>query len=203
MNQSRLWTIGAVLLIFVLLAGTWFLGVAPQLSDAREADDAREQAISLNNVHRQTLAALQEEHERMDEIFAELTETQRVIPEFPDQAKFMAQVDGIASRTGVQVVVISFSLPMAYSVPGNADPETTASATRLAEGGFYVVPFTINVTGSATGVLSFVDALQSGDRLVLAHDVALSSESGTSSLTIVGQIFGLSSDTIRVAEPTS
>lgn len=203
MNQSRVWTVGAVLLIVALLAGTWFLGVAPRLSDARDADTAQEQAVSLNNIHRQTLAALQVDHERMDEILEELDYAHAIIPELPQQDEFVALVGEIARRSGVIVTDLSFTAAARYEAPDGASGEYLATATRLADGGFYVIPVTIEIEGSLNAVATFLGVIQSVERFVLPHDVQVLNEEGVGTMTIKGQLFGLSADTISAPEPTA
>ncbi|HRN28271.1 MAG TPA: hypothetical protein PK890_01005 [Terrimesophilobacter sp.] len=200
MNSSRLWTIGATLLIFALLAGTWFLGVAPRLTDARDANAAQTSARSMNDPHRATLAALQADHERMDEIQQELAEIQVAIPEYPEVSRFVAELATIATSTGVQVGTLTIGEPLSYIPPILSDPAATETAGTLATSGLYVVPVSVNVLGTHQSALNFVAALQQGHRLLLAHNVAIAeSEEGTT-VTIQAQIFGLSTETIPEPE---
>lgn len=204
MNQSRLWTVGAVLLIFGLLAGTWFLGVAPRLSEAGEADTARQQAESLNTLHRQTLAALQADFERLEEILDELAEAQTLVPEGQELSAFITEVGELAGRNGVQVTDISFESAAAYEVPDEAEGDYLATATRLAQGGYYVTPVRIDIAVSQrVSVVNFIHSLQTGERLILIHEAEFLSDGiglgGT--VSIKGQLFGLAPDIVPAPEP--
>ena len=204
MNQSRIWTVGAVLLIIGLLAGTWFLGVAPRLTDARDADSAHEQAISLNTMHRQTLAALQADHERLDEIVSELDEAHSVLPELPEVSRHIASLGALARQSGATVSDLTVSPPAAYVPSDDATGEYLAVATELANGGLYVVDVTITARGSESALLNFVAALQAGQRLMLVHDAQLLKEEDLGpSVSIRAQIFGFSVDSVVTPEPTA
>lgn len=200
MNQSRLWTIGAVILIIGLLAGTWFLGVAPRLSDARDADVALTQAVTLNNVHRQTLVALQADHERLDEIIAELDEAHSVIPEGPEPPSLLKNIDDIALSNGVTVVNVSFQSPAPYIAPDEAPDEFLTAANELIAAGLYVIPVSFEVEGSEAGLLGFISALQSNQRYFHVFQGAVLSEDGRGTLTVQAELFGISQSIVSDAE---
>lgn len=200
MNSSRLWTIAATLLIIAIIVGTWFLGVAPRLADARDANAAHASARSLNEMHRATLAALKAEHERADEIRAELAEIQVAVPEYPEVSRFVAELSAIARSTGAQVGTITVGEPLSYIPPVHADPDTAAAAGTLATSGLYVVPVSISVLGSNQAALDFVSTLQHGSRLLLAHNLTITQEDEGTAVTIQAQIFGLSTDTLPEPE---
>lgn len=203
MNRSRLWTVGAVLVIVALVAGSWFLGVAPRLADARNADQTREQAIALNDAHRQALQALEEQFERRDEIIAGLDKAHRVIPELPEKSEFIAQIAELALDSGVTTTVVTFAEPTAYVPPGGAPEDYTAASNELASGGLYTIPITLNAQGSELATLGFLNGLQLGDRLVMIHTAQFSAgaEGEEPSLTLAGYIFGLSATTVAQTEP--
>lgn len=192
MNQSRLWTIGATLLIVALLAGTWFLGVAPRLSDARDADTAREQAVTLNNMHRQTLAALQADHERKDEILAELAEAHSVVPETPEPTALLTSLDAMARQAGVRITNLSFQGAALYVTPDEAPAEFLSAANELVAAGLYVIPASIEATGSSASLLNFIAALQSNQRYLHVHQGQILTNDDGSTLTISAELFGIS-----------
>lgn len=202
MNQSRLWTLGAVLIGIALIAGTWFLGVSPRLNDANQANENREAAATVNDLHRQTLLKLKQEHERLDEIVAELDVRQLVIPEVPEIARFYTELAAAAGRASVSVTSVSFGEPTAYVPPALPD-ETVGVAGQLAESGLYIVPVTIEVKGGGSeSALNFIAALQHMPRYVLVQNVAVVMDSTGQSAIIQAQMFGLSADTIPQPEPT-
>lgn len=200
MNASRLWTIGATLLVFALIAGTWFLGIAPRLSDARDANVSHDTARSLNDMQRLTLAALQADHERIDEIQAELAEIQVAVPEYPEVSRFVDELTGIARSTGVQVATLTVGDPLSYISPVLSDPEAASTAGMLATSGLYVIPVSIGVIGNHQSALDFIAVLQQGSRLLLAHNIAISNGEDGTVVTIQAQIFGLSTETIPEPE---
>lgn len=201
MNQSRLWTIGAVLVVIGLLAGTWFIGIAPRLNDARDADTAREQAVTLNSAHRQTLAILQAEHERLDEIRAQLAEARSVIPEDAEHPALMASIDAIARQTGVTVASLALGKINSYEPPDEAPDDFLTTANELVTAGLFVQPLVMSAVGSDISLLNFIAALQANQRFILVHDAQLLSEEGRLSiLSINAEIFGLSELAANAAE---
>lgn len=200
MNQSRVWTIGAVLLIVALIVGTWFLGVAPRLGDARDADAAREQAVAVNNIHRQTLSDLKADFDRIDEIILELEEARSVVPDVPEVSGYVASLHGTARQTGATVQELSVALPVAYQPAADAAGEYLAAANELAAAGMFVIDLTVEATGSQTALLNFISALQAEQRLVLVHDAQLMEEEGGYRASIRAQMFGLSAATVETAD---
>lgn len=203
MNPSRLWTIAATLLIVAIVAGTWFLGVAPRLADARDANAAQASARSLNDMHRATLAALKADHERIDEIRAELEEIQVAIPEYPEVSRFVAELSAITAATGTTVSTLTVGEPTSYLPPTLSDPSASEKASSLATSGLYVIPVSVTVGGTHQSALNFVATLQQGSRLLLAHNVGIAKDEDGTVVTIQAQIFGVSTDTVPEPEPAT
>lgn len=196
MNQSRLWTLGAVLICIALIAGTWFLGVSPRLNDANQANVSRESAIALNNMHRETLQQLKQEHERLDEIVAEIELRQLVIPEDPEIARFYTEMASVASQASATVNSITLGQPTAYVPPAVPD-ETATIAGKLSESGLYIIPVSIEIEGGGSdSAFNFIAALQRMPRYILVQNVVVTVETGQSA-TIQAQIFGLNAATVQ------
>lgn len=191
MNQSRLWTIGAVLVIAALIAGTWLLGVSPRLAEASQADTELQSAQTLNNSHRRTLADLKAEAENLDDVTEKLDELQRVIPEKPEISAFIAEIESLARRTGVRITAVALNDPVPYIAPEFEDAELAAKANVATQNGLYVIPINVIAEGNGSALLNFTAALQGGTRFALVYGVSVALGDDGNSVTIQGQIFGL------------
>lgn len=198
MVTNRLWIIGTVVLIALMLAGTYFLAVAPLIaiagSNAAETAAVRTQ----NAAHEQTLADLKKKFENIQELRDQLKEVQESVPTTAAQSPLIDEIGDIAIANGVTVEVITFSDPVAY-VPGDStDPEVQAAAAGLASGNFLVIPVDLTVSGPANATLDFLRDLQHAKRLFLAYAATFEGSgddpsAGLGRVTITGQIFVLTS----------
>jgi len=201
MNQSRLWTIGAVLVIVALIGGTWLIGVSPRLAEAREADGSLQAAQTINSAHRETLADLKAEAEHLGDVTAQLEELQTVIPETPEISRFIAEIEALARLTDVRITAIALNEPVPYVPPEFDDARIAAASNTAAQNGLYVIPINVIAEGSESALLSFTAALQRGTRLVLVYGVSVGMDADGGSVTIQGQLFGLTG--IPPAEPVT
>jgi pantothenate kinase-related protein Tda10 len=67
MNKSRMWVIGAVLAMVVIIAGGWFIGIAPQLAIATSAKNERSNVMAANARNQILLAKLKRDYQNIDE----------------------------------------------------------------------------------------------------------------------------------------
>ena len=198
MVTNRLWIIGTVVLIALMLLGTYLLAVAPLVATTA-ANSAETAAVQTQNVaHEQTLKDLKEKFENIDELREKLKAVQEAVPPTPAQSPFIDEVGDIAIGNGVLVEKIVFSDPVAY-IPGDStDPEVQAAAAGLGSGNFLVIPVDVTVLGSSFATLDFLRDLQHGTRLYLAYAATFEGAGidptvDLARVTIKGQIFVLTS----------
>ncbi|MBX3099269.1 MAG: hypothetical protein KF761_06770 [Salinibacterium sp.] len=193
-GNNRLWKIGSVTVMIITLVAGWFLGAQPFL-DAAAKDDIERASIEAQNTAQQAeIARLVEENKNLDSITADYKTLQKSIPGSPSTASFIQGLDGLAASTGVQVTGITVSESQAYTVPLSAaaaqaaaqaaaetpTPESTeAPVATVATGyvaatdplitpaNFVGIRVGVDLKGSYQSVLTFVEGLQSGARLVL------------------------------------
>lgn len=208
MNTARLWTFGSILVIVALLLGTWFIGISPRLDEASAANDTRSTVAAQNAIHSINLASLKEQFENIDELRADLDTLRAAIPDEANLADLIGEVNALAGQTRVSVTSMAFAdaVPYAAIEDPNQDPQLLAAAGSVSPESFFAVPVQVAVNGTYADVMSFVRALQSGDRLFLVHDLALSSgvmsNEAVVDLNITGQVFVLL-DASDVKAPTT
>ena len=72
MTTTRWWSAGAVLVMAVLVALDWILGIDPRLAEARTADDERVGVEALNATYEQKLVELKQVDENLPALTKQL-----------------------------------------------------------------------------------------------------------------------------------
>jgi len=191
-GNNRLWVIGSVTVMIIVLVAGWLLGAQPFL-DAATKDDTERAVIEAQNVAQQAeIGRLAEENKDLAAIDSEYKGLQKSIPSSPNTAAFIQGLDGLAASTGVQVTGITVSESQAYTVPQSAEAaavptdtttpspaSTETPAPTIAVGyvaatdplitpaNFVGIKVGVELKGSYQAVLTFVNGLQTGKRLVL------------------------------------
>lgn len=197
MNSSRLWTLGSIIVIIGLIAGTWFVGISPQLAEAAKANTERAGVEQLNARHAITLESLKMQFEGIDELREQLTELQLAVPEADETASLLRQMQSFADSAGVIVTDLTLSSPERFAAPADtpADEELAAALGSVTPDNFLVISVEQTVAGTHAAVMNYVNALQTGQRAFLVHDVNLGSglPSGDTQVEVelTGQIFVL------------
>ena len=196
-NNNRLWTIGAVTVMIILLLAGWFLGAQPFLTAAAAADEERAGIDAQNAAQQAEIQRLTEENNNLPAVQDEYNALLASIPTSANSAAFIQGLDGLAAASGVQVIGITVSESVAYTVPASAAAAAdAAAAAETAEGSapaptpteapvvvptgsvaatsplitpsnFVGIRVGVDLKGGYQQVLSFVDGLQTGARLVL------------------------------------
>ena len=209
MDKNRLWIIGSVLLMAVVLSLGWFIGVAPQLAAVATADAQRAQVQTLNAQHQATLAQLKRDFAHLSVLKGQLADLSRSVPADSAMSAFVDEVNALAATTGVTVTGVSVADAKPYApvappaASGGATPTGTPSpspsspaatptptpsptavagmppitSSELDSKNFSSLAITLDVAGSYDQVLSFVDGIQSGERLFLVSGIT--TEPGT------------------------
>lgn len=121
MNMNRLWVLGAVLLIGIVAVLGWMLGIAPKLSEAREAKAQQETVETQNTDLEAQLVTLKEQFESIDDLRDELADLRESVPSGPDMPAFVGQLGTIAEKHRVSLTQITVSDAQPY-VPVIAAP---------------------------------------------------------------------------------
>lgn len=189
-SSNRLWVIGSVTLMLILLVAGWFLGAQTFLDSAARADQERIGIEAQNAAQQAEIVRLTDENKDISAITTEYKALQESIPASSNTAGFIQGLNDLASSNGVQVTGITVSESKAYTVPASAvvvpvDPEApapesteapaptipvgsvAATSPLITPANFVGIEVGVDLKGGYGQVLSFVKGLQSGARLVL------------------------------------
>ena len=115
----------AVLLFLVITAGWWFLFMAGKSSEISDFEDQtatariEESTLEARRNELQALAA------REGEYLLALGEIQKSIPQLPEGAAFIEDINRIAEETGVELLALSPNPPIASAIDGLFEISTT------------------------------------------------------------------------------
>lgn len=182
MKQSRMWTFGAIVVILAVVAGTWFLGISPRLSEATQANNDRENVETQNQLHEVKIASLIEQSKNLEPLRRELAELHLSVPSDADLPLLIGQINQLAQSSGVLVSQLVPGNPTVYTpveqpvAEGVEEPDAELSAARggVNPESFLIIPLSINVSGTYGQVMDFVNRLQTGPRLTLVYNLSMS-----------------------------
>lgn len=196
MDKNRLWIIGSVLVMVVVVVLGWLVGIQPQL-DAISADAEEQATVEVTNAgHAALLAKLKEDFKDIDKLNAELASLDASVPAGTEIPAFVDQLDALA--VGTQVILSGITVadaqpytpvtaPLAPVAGSGSTPTPAPSATsapvptagippvtnaKISADNFATIAVQITVKGDYTNVLNFVNGLQTGTRLFLVTGLA-------------------------------
>ena len=197
MSSNRLWVLGTILVVAVLLVGSWLLGIAPRLTEAAVANMDREAVAVQNAGHEATLAGLKLQFEDIELLEEQLAAVQVAMPNSAALPDLISQLNARAVTHGVVITSITVTDPIAY-IPGaltSTDPDLVAAALSVTGENFLGISVNMTVAGPYAQAMNFIADVQAGERLFLIHDLSLTEGimSGESAVVLntTGQVFVL------------
>lgn len=191
MTKIRLWVIGSLAMVVVLIGGGWLIEIAPQLAIASKANLDRRSAISYNNQNQILLAKLRKDYLNTDSIKNQLKTLRLSVPNSANIASFISELNLAATTDNVVIKSIQLSDAKPYTPiepPPSASRATGASSplinTKITPVNFVVIPLQILVTGNYDQVLKFIQGAQTGQRLFLVSTVSSGGSTVTPSVTV-------------------
>ncbi|GAB3121855.1 hypothetical protein [Glaciibacter psychrotolerans] len=194
MKSNRIWVLGSVVIMVVVLMVGWSFGVQPQLAATALANEDRAFASDQNVQHEITLVKLKKDFEGIDALKAERNTLMVSVPRLVEAPRFLNELDALAAANGVTLTGVTLDQPEAYlsTVPttspdaegaeaGSSSGEAVAPATpAVSEVGAppvtdpLITPTSmaslaveVTIRGSYDQILSFVNGLQTQGRLVM------------------------------------
>lgn len=170
-----MWMIVAGILAVAVLAMGWFVGVSPKLDELNDANDQRATVEQQNLVLASKLKELEEQFQKIDELKAELAESQLGLPPGDELSSFLGQLHKLEAASGVKLTKFSASDGQSYV----AAPDATGNPAITANN-FVAITIDLTVIGSRAQIIEFLSDLQNGDRLFLVTKVNLAQEANKS-----------------------
>lgn len=198
MNQARLWVIGAAVVAVLVLAGGYFLGVAPQLT-AIEAANAQTTSVEAQNaVLEASVASLEKEFATIDTAKADLATLRESVPGEAATSALLKDLNAYAAAAQVTITASKFGDGAPYApvaaapaadaqatesdskdadkAPAETPAEVTGAGTAptsslVTAENFVYIPVSLTVAGDYARVLDFVAEVQAGKRLLLVNGV--------------------------------
>ena len=213
MTTTRWWTAGAVLVMALLVALGWILGIAPRLAEAQAADDERVGVETLNATYEQTLVKLKQLDEDLPALTTQLDELEAALPPDAQVSTLLGQLNALAAESGIELTSITAGVPEKFGAAAEAaaalapvppveapapeegedaaavapDAETVAPAPE----NFVSVPISVEFTGDPVALLAFVEKVQYGTRLFLVEALDITYDGGGGKVKIDGFVYVL------------
>lgn len=201
MNSAsmRLWSFATVIVMIIVVALGWFLGISPKLAEAARVDSERAAVQGQNEIARALIAQLEDDSERVDELKDELAVLRAA---FPTQVEYDRAIEEFITSLLAQGLTLQ-NLSITEPTPSSAQvltadevaPEPPATgADVLPSGSLLLVSTTVTVEGSLSATLAFIDALQRSPRFAVIPTVTFSAEGveGLGGATITVNIYVIS-----------
>lgn len=182
--STRIWTFATVLVIIVVIALGWFLGVAPKLAEMTRYDSERVTVLAQNELSRTKLAQIEADFARLAEFEQELADLQAEFPEAPEYAD---AVDTFLRELVSERLVLD-SLVVREPVP--ADPTVVPDQFgQVPSGTLLQLNVDATVLGELPPTLAYIDALQESGRFTVVPRFTFSDgrdqEARSTTITIV------------------
>jgi hypothetical protein len=157
-QNNRLWLLGGVIAIIVIVAATFLLAIKPIYTDKSDLEgQAADQDIRLVELRRE-LADLQEKATNIATYTAERDTLKAALPEKYDITAYLRALQTSENAVSVDVGSVGVSIP-----------QTIKGATTV-----YAVPITLTITGTAATVTKALKRLQvTQSRAILITSVNL------------------------------
>jgi Tfp pilus assembly protein PilO len=213
MSKTRLWVLGALALMLVVVVGGWTLGISPVFSQISAADTQLAATQSSTQSSQAQLATLKVQYASISKFKKKLNALRLSIPETQSASVFINELSALGASSGVSLQNVTLASATLYAAaapdttaPANstnttATPAPTATAaatgttppaaTTTTSSGLVLIPVTITITGPLEATRLFTGAVQTGSRLFLVSNVNYSVTGGISDTTITGDIFTL------------
>jgi Tfp pilus assembly protein PilO len=169
--STRNWSIGGAVVIIVVVALGFFLGVQPQLQAAQIAQRDLADVEAQNDLKRLELEALKQQFAALPEVQAKLDAIRLSVPADASIETFTTQLAALVAAAGVTLQTFSTTSPIPFVASDQAAPLIPTEVDGLS---YVVVPFQLSAVGPREGLVSLVAAIQNGERLALVNRFAIS-----------------------------
>jgi Tfp pilus assembly protein PilO len=197
MEKNRIFLIGAVLAMAVIVLFGFLIGVQPQLAAAAAAQENAAAARAKNAASANVLAGLKRDYATLDVLKQQRDALRKAIPASTDMSSFIAEIHVLQVDHGVALTAFNVTDGQAYLPAKAATPATAPAATAVPASSagvtsknFTLMPIQLTVSGQNAKVLNFVHGLQTGTRLMLVTTLSISPVAAGSSSEVSASIGG-------------
>ncbi len=133
--SSTPWIMGAVILVIAIIAGGYFLGISPKLSEADEIRGNAEDVEASNGVLRTRISHLAVQAEDLEEARAYILALQEGIPAEWEQPALIDEISAAATNAGIFLANIEMADPLPLWAPAvEAEPADPNAPVPAGEG---------------------------------------------------------------------
>ena len=168
MTETRKWTLGAVLVAVLILVAGWFLLISPKRADVAELQTQTEAQLDENSSLQTEITVLKEQNKDLPEKQAELAAIQTKIPQAPDLAGYVRELQDIGRQSGVAFTSLTPSTPAAIGAAG------TAPGAGLPPEALAAINVDMVVSGGYFEITKFLNELETSARYTLVSGYTLS-----------------------------
>jgi Tfp pilus assembly protein PilO len=183
MKDNRIWIVGTALVVVVVVALGWLLGISPKVTEIAASDAATKAVEAENAQHKAELAALKKQAADRATLEAELASLELSVPPLTNIQEFLLQLNQLASANDTSITVLNTGTPSLYVPDAEASVKPNAVVDQA---NFVLIPIQMKFTGSYQDLLNFTSGVQSGERLFLVNIVSFSKKAGKTSVDEFG-----------------
>ncbi len=169
MKGNRLWALGSIAAIAVIVVLGWVLGLSPKLAEAELAIAQQQTVDQQNLIQEAALVTLREQNDNIDELTADLEDLHKQIPATQEVDVFIDSAQRAAAAAGVVIMRLVAAEAGEYGAApvgeGQPVPEAGPVEGTPAPTGLYTIALDIEVKGTPEAVIRFSELMQLGERI--------------------------------------
>jgi Tfp pilus assembly protein PilO len=132
MDKNRLWVIGSVLVMVIVIALGWVVGVQPQLTATAAAHAQLAEVEQTNAAHEASLAKLKKDFTGIDALKQQLDSLSKSVPFGTNVPAYVDQLDALATASQVTLKSLTVADAVAYTPVAPVAPTVQAAASGAA-----------------------------------------------------------------------
>jgi hypothetical protein len=158
LQNDKVWIGGGAAAATLLIAGTWFLAIGPELTHASSLRDQTRSTQLQNTVLQSKTNRLRQDSANLPKLTGQLRAQLDSLPVGSDLAEYSRQLDRQATASRVDLRGITVGAPGAVTATGasGGGPGTGGAAA----GRLFGIPITLTTVGPLSSQRSFLTALQ-------------------------------------------
>lgn len=162
MTETRKWTLGAVLVAVLILVAGWFLLISPKRADVAELQTQTEAQLDENSSLQTEISVLKEQNKDLPEKQAELAALQTKIPQAPDLAGYVRELQDLGRQSGVAFTSLTPAAPVSIG-----DTTAAVQGAALPPDALAAINVDMVVSGGYFEITKFMNELETSARYTL------------------------------------